>query len=155
MEAAHTGKVQSSHIIISRCSRNPPLSSRVQNPRGGCIANGYSGTGSSRSQTPEAPSTRNSCCLILWSSRYIPWYSYLVTFLILGSKIRHFGELQRKTGIKHEDMLFFDDERRNAEVQSLGVTFILIGRSGMTKRVFEEGIEEWRRRRGMVPSEEA
>jgi len=62
-----------------------------------------------------------------------------------GSKLRHFGELQRQTGVKHPDMLFFDDESRNREVEKLGVTFILIGRDGVTKRVFEKGLEEWRR----------
>ena len=44
-------------------------------------------------------------------------------------------------------MLFFDDESRNAEVEKLGVTFFLIGRNGVTKSIFEEGLEKWRRRR--------
>ena len=44
-------------------------------------------------------------------------------------------------------MLFFDDEARNAEVESLGVTFVLIGEDGLTKSSFEEGLEEWRRKR--------
>ena len=44
-------------------------------------------------------------------------------------------------------MLFFDDEARNAEVDRLGVTCILIGSEGVTQRVFDEGVEEWRRRR--------
>ena len=64
-----------------------------------------------------------------------------------GSKLKHFRELQTKTGIDHVDMLFFDDEARNAEVESLGVTFYLIGSEGVTKKAFEEGVEEWRRRR--------
>jgi len=42
-------------------------------------------------------------------------------------------------------MLFFDDERRNAVVQSLGVTFVLIEDRGLTKEVFEQGILEWRK----------
>ena len=67
--------------------------------------------------------------------------------LISGSKLRHFGELEKTTGIKHQDMVFFDDEDRNAEVEQLGVTFILIGSEGVTKEIFENGIEEWRRRR--------
>jgi magnesium-dependent phosphatase 1 len=50
-------------------------------------------------------------------------------------------------GIKHQDMVFFDDEARNREVEQLGVTFILIGSDGVTKEIFENGIEEWRRRR--------
>jgi len=44
-------------------------------------------------------------------------------------------------------MLFFDDEARNAEVDGLGVTFVLIGPDGITRKVFDEGVEEWRRRR--------
>jgi magnesium-dependent phosphatase 1 len=44
-------------------------------------------------------------------------------------------------------MVFFDDEARNREVEQLGVTFILIGSDGFTKGIFENGIEEWRRRR--------
>ena len=44
-------------------------------------------------------------------------------------------------------MVFFDDEARNADVEQLGVTFILIGSDGVTKEIFDDGIEEWRRRR--------
>jgi magnesium-dependent phosphatase 1 len=72
--------------------------------------------------------------------------------LIVGSKIRHFRELEKTTGIKYEDMVFFDDEVRNAEVEQLGVTFILIGRDGVTKDIFDQSIEEWRRRRKQADS---
>lgn len=41
--------------------------------------------------------------------------------------------------------LFFDDERRNIEVESLGVTFHLV-RRGMDDRTFERGLAEWRKR---------
>lgn len=44
-------------------------------------------------------------------------------------------------------MLFFDDEARNAEVERLGVTFVLIGSDGVTQNAFDKGVEEWRRRR--------
>lgn len=36
-----------------------------------------------------------------------------------GSKITHFNRLQQATGLRYEDMLFFDDESRNKEVESL------------------------------------
>lgn len=36
-----------------------------------------------------------------------------------GSKITHFNRLQKATGLRYEDMLFFDDESRNKEVESL------------------------------------
>lgn len=64
-----------------------------------------------------------------------------------GSKIKHFETLQKRTGIKFEDMLFFDDESRNMETEKLGVTMRLV-RDGVTWAEVEKGVEEWRRRRG-------
>jgi magnesium-dependent phosphatase 1 len=55
--------------------------------------------------------------------------------------------LHATTGLDYSDMLFFDDEARNQEVEDLGVTFVLIGSDGVTHENFDEGIEEWRRRR--------
>ncbi|KAF7344552.1 Magnesium-dependent phosphatase-1 [Mycena sanguinolenta] len=37
-----------------------------------------------------------------------------------GSKLTHFREIHAKTGIPYSQMLFFDDERRNREVENLG-----------------------------------
>ena len=37
-----------------------------------------------------------------------------------GSKLRHFKSIHKKTGIAYSEMLFFDDEARNKEVESLG-----------------------------------
>lgn len=37
-----------------------------------------------------------------------------------GSKLRHFKSIHKKTGIAYADMLFFDDESRNKEVEQLG-----------------------------------
>ncbi|KAI0312109.1 magnesium-dependent phosphatase-1 [Amylostereum chailletii] len=62
-----------------------------------------------------------------------------------GSKITHFKELHKKTGIPYTEMLFFDDESRNKEVQSLGVTFVLVP-DGTNSRLFDKGVEEWRQR---------
>lgn len=39
-----------------------------------------------------------------------------------GNKITHFNKLQKATGLRFEDMLFFDDETRNKNVETLGVT---------------------------------
>lgn len=64
-----------------------------------------------------------------------------------GSKITHFTKLQQATGLKYEDMLFFDDEARNRNVESLGVTMYLV-RDGVTKDELDNGIREWRKRRG-------
>ncbi|KAL5594111.1 hypothetical protein BROUX41_001159 [Berkeleyomyces rouxiae] len=63
------------------------------------------------------------------------------------SKVEHFEVLAKQTGIKHEDMLFFDDESRNREVESLGVTMKLV-RDGVTWDEIEKGVNMWRRRRG-------
>ncbi|KAI0261115.1 magnesium-dependent phosphatase-1 [Gloeopeniophorella convolvens] len=60
-----------------------------------------------------------------------------------GSKIAHFKQLHKKTGIPYSEMLFFDDERRNKEVESLGVTFELVQR-GLDNVSFERGLEKWR-----------
>ncbi|CCA72021.1 hypothetical protein PIIN_05956 [Serendipita indica DSM 11827] len=62
-----------------------------------------------------------------------------------GSKIQHFRALHKKTGIPYSEMLFFDDESRNREVESLGVTFILV-KNGTNRRVFWDGVKAWRRK---------
>ncbi|KAJ3834278.1 magnesium-dependent phosphatase-1 [Lentinula raphanica] len=62
-----------------------------------------------------------------------------------GSKLTHFKRLHKKTGIPYSEMLFFDDEHRNKEVEELGVTFHLV-RDGLDDRTFERGIAEWRKR---------
>ncbi|KAF8321141.1 magnesium-dependent phosphatase-1 [Clavulina sp. PMI_390] len=66
------------------------------------------------------------------------------------SKIKHFKAVHQKTGIPYSEMLFFDDEPRNREVESLGVTFILADR-GMNRKLWNKGLTEWRRRQ---PKEE-
>ncbi|KAI0708717.1 magnesium-dependent phosphatase-1 [Cerioporus squamosus] len=70
-----------------------------------------------------------------------------------GSKIKHFKELHKKTGIPYSEMLFFDDEHRNKEVESLGVTFCLS--RGVSDREFEHGLAEWRRRHPVEVAEDA
>ncbi len=65
-----------------------------------------------------------------------------------GSKIRHFERLQKATGIGYEEMLFFDDERRNREVERLGVTMWLVP-DGVNCEAFDRGVGEWRKRRGI------
>ncbi|TFK71821.1 magnesium-dependent phosphatase-1 [Pluteus cervinus] len=64
-----------------------------------------------------------------------------------GSKISHFKQLHEKTGIPYTEMLFFDDEHRNAEVEKLGVTFHLVP-EGLHASAFEEGLLTWRQRNG-------
>ncbi|KAE9390944.1 magnesium-dependent phosphatase-1 [Gymnopus androsaceus JB14] len=71
-----------------------------------------------------------------------------------GSKLTHFKKLHEKTGIPYSEMLFFDDEHRNKEVEALGVTFCL-ARNGMDDRTFEKGLAEWRKRHPVEVTEDA
>ncbi|SHO77697.1 Similar to S.cerevisiae protein YER134C (Magnesium-dependent acid phosphatase) [Malassezia sympodialis ATCC 42132] len=65
-----------------------------------------------------------------------------------GSKVAHFQQLAQETGIDYADMLFFDDEHRNAEVQKkLGVRFVQVGHRGLTRTTFEQGLQSWRKGR--------
>lgn len=56
-------------------------------------------------------------------------------------------KLHRDTGIPFEEFLFFDDEHRNRDTESLGVTMRLV-RDGVTWGEIETGVKEWRRRKG-------
>jgi magnesium-dependent phosphatase 1 len=63
-----------------------------------------------------------------------------------GSKTTHFQSLQKKTGIDYRDMLFFDDEARNRNVErELGVLMILVP-DGTNNEDFDRGVREWRKR---------
>lgn len=61
-----------------------------------------------------------------------------------GNKVNHFKALRRSTGIKYWDMLFFDDEHRNKNVEELGVTMRLVP-NGVTWDEVLKGVERWRR----------
>ncbi|CAK7214571.1 hypothetical protein SBRCBS47491_002189 [Sporothrix bragantina] len=63
------------------------------------------------------------------------------------NKLRHMDALQRRTGIPYEDFLFFDDESRNRNVETVGVTMFLV-RDGVTWDAVERGVRAWRRRHG-------
>ncbi|KAK9776870.1 putative Magnesium-dependent phosphatase-1 [Seiridium cardinale] len=63
-----------------------------------------------------------------------------------SSKIRHFEALGKRTGIPYTEMLFFDDESRNRDTETLGVTMWLV-RDGVTWGEIEKGVLEWRTRR--------
>ncbi|KAI0965760.1 magnesium-dependent phosphatase [Xylaria arbuscula] len=65
-----------------------------------------------------------------------------------SSKIKHFESLHKRTSIPYTEMLFFDDESRNRDTETLGVTMWLV-RDGVTWNEVESGIREWRRRRGV------
>ncbi|KAJ7641737.1 magnesium-dependent phosphatase-1 [Roridomyces roridus] len=59
-----------------------------------------------------------------------------------GSKLKHFRAVHAKTGIPYEEMLFFDDEPRNREVERLGVTFHLTP-TGVDNEILEAGVRAW------------
>ncbi|KAK4224066.1 putative magnesium-dependent phosphatase 1 [Podospora fimiseda] len=67
-----------------------------------------------------------------------------------GTKLRHFEVIAKRTGVKYEDMLFFDDERPNFEVESVGVMMMLIRNKGFCWEALEQGIKLWRERRGIA-----
>ncbi len=70
-----------------------------------------------------------------------------------GNKTTHFGKIQKETGIEYEDMLFFDDESRNKNVEVLGVTMWLV-RDGVTREEFDNGVKSWRTRKGKTKDED-
>jgi magnesium-dependent phosphatase 1 len=63
--------------------------------------------------------------------------------------MKHMGVLAKRNGVRYEDILFFDDEARNREVESLGVTMWLV-RDGTCWEEVEKGVREWRKRRGIA-----
>ena len=65
-----------------------------------------------------------------------------------GDKRTHLRRLANECGVSSEDTLFFDDETRNRNVETLGVTFWLV-EDGVTRDEVDKGIREWRRRRAM------
>ncbi|KAI8059068.1 magnesium-dependent phosphatase-1 [Gilbertella persicaria] len=61
-----------------------------------------------------------------------------------GSKIKHFQSLSKKSGIRCDEMLFFDDEHRNREVTKLGVHFVRVDtRKGITPFQFENALHAY------------
>ncbi len=66
-----------------------------------------------------------------------------------GTKLRHFEVISKRAGIPCEDMLFFDDERPNREVEKMGVTMRLV-EDGLSWAELERGIQQWRVNRGVI-----
>lgn len=61
----------------------------------------------------------------------------------------HFNKADPSNPIPYEDMIFFDDEVRNRNVEKeLGVTFCLV-RDGVSRDEVDRGVWEWRKRRGI------
>lgn len=79
------------------------------------------------------------------SSRAIDYFDHLQIYP--GNKTTHFERIHRDSGIEYEEMLFFDDESRNKNVEVLGVTMRLV-KDGVTRNEIDEGVKAWRKRYG-------
>ena len=67
-----------------------------------------------------------------------------------ANKQRHFQDLQERTGVEFEDMIFFDNERGNiASVEKLGVKSVYCP-DGMTAEVWKRGLREFGEGRGAI-----
>ncbi|KAI5361911.1 Putative HAD-superfamily phosphatase, subfamily IIIC, HAD superfamily [Septoria linicola] len=69
-----------------------------------------------------------------------------------GDKRNHFKELQVATDLPFEEMVFFDDESRNKNVEELGVVMQLV-RDGVTRAEIDQGVQSWRERNGRMQKE--
>ncbi|OJJ82772.1 Mg-dependent acid phosphatase [Aspergillus glaucus CBS 516.65] len=81
--------------------------------------------------------------------RALEYFDYVQIFP--ATKTQHFARIHQVSGVAYEDMLFFDDEARNRNVETeLGVTFTLV-RDGMTREEVDRGVWAWRKRNGIKP----
>lgn len=86
------------------------------------------------------------------SARALEYFNYIQIFP--ATKTQHFARIHQASGIAYEDMLFFDDESRNRNVETeLGVTFCLV-RDGMTKEEVDRGVWAWRKRNSIKVPEQ-
>ena len=68
-----------------------------------------------------------------------------------GSKVPHFRSLKEKTGLEYSEMLFFDDDLKNGDVEKqLGVQLVIVS-DGLNDNVFSSGLFAWRSRRQEEP----
>lgn len=59
------------------------------------------------------------------------------------SKVKHFTRIHETSGVEFKDMLFFDDDPRNIpDIQSKGVTCVLVS-NGVTKQLVQEGLKKF------------
>ncbi|ODM22942.1 hypothetical protein SI65_00531 [Aspergillus cristatus] len=83
--------------------------------------------------------------------RALEYFDYVQIFP--ATKTQHFARIHQASGVAYEDMLFFDDEARNRNVETeLGVTFTLV-RDGMTREEVDRGVLAWRKRNGIKPGQ--
>jgi magnesium-dependent phosphatase 1 len=80
-------------------------------------------------------------------TRAIDYFDHLQIYP--GSKTTHFERIHRDSGIPYEEMLFFDDESRNKNVEVLGVVMQLV-KDGVTRDEIDKGVRSWRKRNKRV-----
>lgn len=115
----------------------PPASSLLEEPSIDAVIKAAAAGGSSGSSASKKDKVRKAIDFFDAGLEIYP-----------SSKIQHFKALGKRTGIPHSEMLFFDDESRNRDTESLGLTMWLV-RDGVTWNEVVEGIKEWRRRKGV------
>lgn len=69
-----------------------------------------------------------------------------------GDKKTHFAKLKKKSELEYEEMLFFDDESRNKNVETLGVVMQLV-KDGVSMKEIDRGVEAWRKKNGRTSKE--
>lgn len=85
------------------------------------------------------------------TQRALDYFDFVQIFP--SNKTQHFARIHQASGVPFEDMLFFDDEARNRNVETeLGVTFCIV-RDGLNREEVDKGVWAWRRRNGIKPVE--
>ncbi|EPE06513.1 magnesium-dependent phosphatase [Ophiostoma piceae UAMH 11346] len=64
-----------------------------------------------------------------------------------SNKLQHMTALHKRTAIPYEEFLFFDDESRNLNVETLGVKMKLV-KGALDWPMMEQGVKEWRTKHG-------
>ena len=106
----------------------------------------------SRTHAPDLANTLLKQLTIKTSNRRaIEYFDYMQIFP--GDKKQHFSKINKASGVAYEEMLFFDDEVRNRNVESLGVVMCLV-RDGVSRSEMDRGIRDWRKRNGREEREE-
>jgi len=85
------------------------------------------------------------------NKRAIEYFDYMQIYP--GDKKQHLPKIQKSSGVDYKEMVFFDDEVRNRNVETLGVVMCLV-RDGVSRTEVDRGIREWRRRNGREEKEE-
>ncbi|MEE2935910.1 MAG: magnesium-dependent phosphatase-1 [Planctomycetota bacterium] len=122
------------HRIWDRGDRQIRLYNDVSSILDQCDTNGTPMALASRTEQP--PWARELLDLLGLSQRFVHAEIYP------SSKLMHFAEIQKASGIEFAEMLFFDDEMRNIrEVSNLGVTSILV-KEGITRQLFDDALRK-------------